>query len=343
MVLYDLYIIYNEGGRCIYHYKFGGLNVNSELVGSFLDALSTFAMETIPSKGQMRLVDRGNVKILFEQGAHVTLALFASDDVPDTRGPLSLFLSKFEQNYANVLGSWDGNVSAFTDMDGLIKSIFKRERVTQEIIPEELMPKPIPLLDVTGSRMKAKDSLSVIRAAVKDSVSGVLSITFNPNRIEPIGYVSILRGKGYAAVYTKPGSRIRRGTDAARHIVFDSVTLPAWIRFRTAQNGEIETDLDRTNNRIDAPLNKIILDTLLLRHYYDEIKNLKPRSKQVLSQEERRHIVGRFGDAGANVLRTSQGRITLEQLATLHTLSPLEVTEILLWAAENGLIEMVKN
>ncbi|WXG44492.1 MAG: hypothetical protein WED04_10750 [Promethearchaeati archaeon SRVP18_Atabeyarchaeia-1] len=343
MVLYDLYVIYNQGGRCIHHYKFGGLNVNSELVGSFLDALSTFAMETIPSKGQMRLVDRGNVKILFEQGKFVTLALFASDDSPETRGPLSMFLSRIEANYADVLREWDGSLNAFDGLDGLIKSIFKRERVSQETIPEELIPKPMPLSEATGSKMKAKDALSVIRTAVRDNISGVLSITFNPNRIEPIGYVSILRGKGYAAVYTKPGSKIRRGNDAARHIIFDSVTLPAWIRFRTAQNGEIDTDIDRTINRIDAPLNKIMLDTLLLRHYYDEIKTMKPKAKQVFTSDERHHVLGKFGDAGANVLRTSQGRVTLEQLAVLHSLSPLEVTEILLWAAENGLIDMVKN
>jgi hypothetical protein len=228
-------------------------------------------------------------------------------------------------------------------LENLIKSIFKRERVPQEKVSEELIPKPIPLLEVTGSRMKAKDALSIIRAAVKDSTSGVLSITFNQNKIEPIGYVSILRGKGYAAVYTKPGSKIRRGTDAARHIIFDTVTLPAWVRFRTAQNGEIDTDIDRTINRIDTPLNKIILDTLLLRYYYDQIKSMKPKSKQVFSSDDRHHVLGRFGESGVNVLRTSQGRATLEQLATLHGLSPLEVTEILLWAAENGLIEMVKS
>lgn len=342
MVLYDLYVIYNEGGRCIHHYKFGGLNVNSELVGLFLDALSTFAMETIPSKGQMRLVDRGNVKILFEQGNFVTLALFASDSSPETRGPLLMFLNKFEEKYRDVLKSWDGSLQVFTDVDNLIKTVFKRERVSRETVSADLTPKAIALPEFTGSKIKAKDATSVIRTVVHDSISGVLSITLNPDRVEPIGYVSILRGKGFAAVYTKPGGKIRRGTDAARHIIFDSVTLPAWIRFRRAQNGEIDTDVDRTINRIDAPLNKIMLDTLLLRHYYDEIKNLKPKSKQVVSPDERQQVLEKFGNAGANVIRTSQGRITLEQLAGIHGFSTLEVTEILVWAAENGLIEMVK-
>jgi hypothetical protein len=343
MVLYDLYVIYNEGGRCIYHYKFGGLNVNSDLVGSFLDALSTFAMETIPSKGQMRLVDRGNVKILFEQGNYVTLALFATDNNPETRGPLSTFLNRFEEKYDPVLKGWDGSLQVFDGVDDLIKTVFKRERVSRENILVDLKPKPIALPEFTGSRMKAKDAISVIRTAVQDSLSGVLSITMNPDRVEPIGYVSILRGKGYAAVYTKPGGKIRRGTDAARHIVFDSVTLQAWIRFRRESDGEIETDVDRTINRIDTPLNKIMLDTLLLRHYYDEIKSLRPRSKQVLSADERQHVLDKFGNAGANVIRTSQGRITLEQLAAIHGFSTLEVTEILVWASENGLIEMIGN
>jgi hypothetical protein len=341
MVLYDLYVIYNEGGRCIYHYKFGGLNVNSELVGSFLDALSTFAMETIPSKGQMRLVDRGNVKILFEQGGYVTLALFASDNNPETRGPLSTFLNKFEEKYSHVLKGWDGNLQVFNGVDDLIKTVFKRERVSRENIPADLAPKSIAVPEFTGSKMMAKEAISVIRTVVHDSLSGVLSITLNPDRVEPIGYVSILAGKGYAAVYTKPGGKIRRGTDAARHIIFDSVTLQAWIRFRRAQNGEIETDVDRTINKIDTPLNKIMLDTLLLRHYYDEFKSLKPKSKQALSVDERHQVLERFGNAGANVIRTSQGRITLEQLAAIHGFSTLEVTEILVWAAENGLVEMV--
>jgi hypothetical protein len=53
-------------------------------------------------------------------------------------------------------------------------------------------------------------------------------------------------------------------------------------------------------------------------------------------------VLEKFGNAGANVIRTSQGRITLEQLAGIHGFSTLEVTEILVWAAESGLVEMVK-
>jgi hypothetical protein len=86
-----------------------------------------------------------------------------------------------------------------------------------------------------------------------------------------------------------------------------------------------------------------MLDTLLLRHYYDEIRNMKPKSKQVISPDERQHVIDKFGSAGANVIRTSQGRITLEQLAGIHGFSTLEVTEILVWATENGLLEMVGN
>ncbi|WXG47119.1 MAG: hypothetical protein WED05_10750 [Candidatus Atabeyarchaeum deiterrae] len=343
MVLHDFYVIYNQGGRCIHHYKFGGLNVNSELVGAFLDALSSFAMETIPSKGQMRLIDRGNVKVLFEQGKYVSLALFASDNSTETRALLVSFLSKFEEDYGEVLKNWDGSLNVFNGLEDLVKSIFKREKVSLEKIPPSLLPKPIPLVDVTGAKMKASAAISVIRTAIQDSLIGVLSISLNPNKIDPIGYVSLLNGKGFAAVYTKPYSKVRRGTDAARHIIFDSVTLPAWIRFRIAELREIDTEIDRTMNKIDVPLNKVVLDTLLLRHQYDEIKNSKPKTKQVLSPEEKGEVHGRFGVTGVNVLTTSQGKITVDQLASLHGLSPLEVSDVIVWASERGLIELMRN
>nr|MDO8098733.1 hypothetical protein [Candidatus Njordarchaeota archaeon] len=343
MVLYDFYVVYNEGGRCIYHYKFGGLNVNSELVGAFLDALSSFAMETIPSKGQMRLIDRGNVKILFEQGKYVSLALFASESSAETRELLASFLSKFEANYRGVLKNWDGSLGAFSGVDEIVKSVFKRERVSLETIPEELMPKPMPLLDVRDFKIKASDTLGVIRTAIQDKLTGVLSLTMNPFKIDPIAYLSVLRGRGYAAVYTKPGSKVRRGTDAARHIIFDAVTLPAWVRFRIAEDREIETEIDSEINRMDAQLNKVMLDTLLLRHQHDVMKSLKPKTKLSLLFEDREAVHAKFGELGMNVLRTSQGKITLEQIAAIHGLSHLEVTDVLVWASEKGLLEMMKN
>jgi hypothetical protein len=343
MVLYDFYVVYNEGGRCIYHYKFGGLNVNSELVGAFLDALSSFAMETIPSKGQMRLIDRGNVKVLFEQGKYVSLALFASESSADTRELLTSFLSTFEANYSRVLKNWDGSLGAFTGVDELVKSVFKRERVSLEVIPEELMPKPMPLLDMKDFKIKACDALAVIRTAIQDKLTGVLSLTMNPYKIDPIGYLSVLEGRGYAGIYAQPGIKMRRGTDAARHMVFDAVTLRAWVRFRTAEDGEIETEIDSEVNRIDTPLNKVMLDALVLRHHYDVMKNLKPKCKMGLLFEDREAVYSRFGEAGLNVLRMSQGRITLEQLRSIHGLSSLEVTEILVWASEKGLIEMINS
>jgi hypothetical protein len=300
-------------------------------------------METIPSKGQMRLIDRGNVKILFEQGKYVSLALFASEGSAETRELLASFLSRFEASYGNILKKWDGSLGAFNGVDELVKSIFRRERVSLETIPEELMPKPMPLLDVTDFKIKAADTLAVIRTAIQDKLTGVLSLTTNPFKIDPIGYLSVLRGRGYAAVYTKPGSKVRRGTDAARHMVFDAVTLPAWVRFRTAEDKEIETGIDSEINKMDAPLNKVMLDTLLLRHQFDVMRNLKPKSKLSLLFEDREAVRAKFGELGLNVLRTSQGKITLEQIAAIHGLSSLEVTEVLVWGSEKGLIEMMKN
>jgi hypothetical protein len=343
MVLYDFYVVYNQGGRCIYHYKFGGLNVNSELVGAFLDALSSFAMETIPSKGQMRLIDRGNVKVLFEQGKYVSLALFASESSPETREILATFLSKFETKYGSILKNWDGSLGAFNGVDEMVKSIFHRERVSLEAIPEELMPKPMPIIDVTDFKIKASQAPAVIRTAIQDRLTGVLSLTTNPYKIDPIGYLSLHRGRGYAGIYTKPGDKVRRGTDAARHIVFDAVTLPAWVRFRVTDDREIETEIDKEINRIDTPLNKLVLDTLLLRHQYDVMRNLKPKCKLSLLFEDREAVNSKFGEVGLNVLRTSQGKITLEQLASIHGLSRLEVTDVLVWASEKGLLEMIGN
>jgi hypothetical protein len=225
----------------------------------------------------------------------------------------------------------------------MVKSIFHRERVSLEAIPEELMPKPMPIIDVTDFKIRASEAPAVIRTAIQDRLTGVLSLTTNPYKIDPIGYISLHRGRGYAGVYTKPGSKVRRGADAARHIVFDAVTMPAWVRFRVTDDKEIETEIDKETNRIDTPLNKLVLDALLLRHQYDMMRNLKPKCKLNLLFEDREAVNSKFGEAGLNVLRTSQGKITLEQLASIHGLSRLEVTDVLVWASEKGLLEMIGN
>jgi hypothetical protein len=204
------------------------------------------------------------------------------------------------------------------------------------------MSKSIRLLEVAGSWMDAKDILSIIRTAIQDGVSGILSITLDPLQFDPSGYLSILRGKGYAALYARYSNRVRRGNDAARHIIFDSVTLPALIKFRIVRDDEVETEVDRTTNGMDDPLYKIALNTLLLRQRYDDIKNMKPKFKRVLSAVDIQNINNMFGDMTFDVLNSSQGNATLEQLATMYGLSTLEVTDILVWAAENGFIEMAR-
>jgi hypothetical protein len=191
--------------------------------------------------------------------------------------------------------------------------------------------------------MNGKDALTIIRTAIQDGVSGILSITLDPLKFDPIGYISILRGKGYAALYAKYGDRGRKGNDAARHIIFDSVTLPAWLKFREAKDDEVETEFDRKTNRIDDPLYKIAFDTLLLRQRYDDIRNLTPKSKKPLSPIDIQKANSKFGDTASNVLNSSQGSIKLDELASMHGLSSLEVTEILVWAAENGLIEITRH
>lgn len=343
MVLHDLYAIYNLGGRCMYHYKFGGPEIKSDLICPFLDALSTFVMETIPSQGRIRLLDKEDVKILFERGSYVTLALLASESSPETRGLLSLFLSLLEQDYTSVLKDWNGDLGAFTALDGLVESVFKREKVPQQPIPTDLMPKSINLSEISETRMNGKDALTIIRTAIQDGVSGILSITLDPSKFDPVGYISMLKGKGYAALYAKSGDKGRRGDDAARHIIFDGVTLPSWLKFREAPAGEVETESDRTENRMDDPLYKIALSTLLLRQRYEDIRNLKPKLKKVLSANDIRNINSKFGDVASDVLNSCRGSTKLDEVAEIHSLSSLEITEILVWATENGLIEMVKN
>jgi hypothetical protein len=342
MVLHDLYAIYNLGGRCIYHYKFGGLEIKSDLICPFLDALSAFAMETIPSQGKIRLLDKEDVKILFERGDYVTLALLASESSSETRGLLSLFLSILEQDYASVLKNWNGDLNAFSALDVLVESVFKREKTLQKPIPRDLQ-KSIHLSDVAGSRMNGKDALSIIRTAIQDGVSGIISVTLDPLKFDPIGYISILRGKGYAALYAKYGDMGRTGDDAARHIIFDSLTLPAWLKFREARDNEIEIETDRTANRIEDPLYKIALDTLLLRQRYDDIRDMKPKSKKELSADDIHSVNTRFGDVASDVLNSSNGTIKLDELASAYGLSTLEVTELIVWAVENGIIELVRN
>jgi hypothetical protein len=340
MALFELYVVYNRGGQCLYHYKFGGLEVKSDLVCPFLDALSTFVMETIPSQGKMRLLDKEDVKILFERGSYVTTALFASDSSPETRQLLSLFLSLLEREYGGALMNWDGALDAFSSIDKLVESVFKKETVLQQPIPPDLMPKTIKLSEVVGSRIDGRKVLTIIRTAIQEGVSGILSISLDSLKFDPVGYISILNGKGYASLYAGNRDKARRGNDATRHIIFDSVALSAWLKFRFAGVNEIETESDRTANRIDDPLYRIALDSLLLMQRYEDIRNSRPRLRKVLSANDVHNIISKFGEAGVGVLKSSQGTVKLDELVAIHGLSSLEVTEILVWAAANGLIEI---
>jgi len=122
----SMFVIY-KGGICIYQNDFGRPSeINKDqsiLVGSVIEIIKSILQEAISEK--LRILNFKNKKILFEQGASVSVAMIADVESESLKFLLHKFLTRFERFFKNILKDWDGDNSEFEPTKGLIKEIFE--------------------------------------------------------------------------------------------------------------------------------------------------------------------------------------------------------------------------
>ncbi|TFG04155.1 MAG: hypothetical protein EU536_05110, partial [Promethearchaeota archaeon] len=139
--LYDLYII-NRNGLCLLHQKFGGTQVDSDLVGGFFSAIQQFLQDILPSgESNIKSLDRGDFKLLIEyrrQTQIYGIAVSEREDI-EIRRKLIEISTEFEELYKGSLLNFNGDVGQFQAFKNFILSKFPSSLITAKHIPE-VMP-----------------------------------------------------------------------------------------------------------------------------------------------------------------------------------------------------------
>ncbi|MHA1797918.1 MAG: hypothetical protein ACTSVY_05660 [Candidatus Helarchaeota archaeon] len=124
MDLYDLYVIY-KGGQTIFHKRFGTVKIDQDLITAFLTAIENFSKEVLPSADPLRVIEKGDSKVILSYGESVCTALvcgvYRAEEVDDLKDKLDEILNGIQTTYASTLRNWSGRLADFAGIDDIVE------------------------------------------------------------------------------------------------------------------------------------------------------------------------------------------------------------------------------
>ena len=124
--LKDLYLIHNNGIN-LYHYSFSEREslMDPDLISAGLSGMKDLLAEMIKSKDRLKTVDHQDLKILFEYGKFVIIALIVSENLHIYHSKLASLMDQFENFFQDVLSHWSGETDVFLPTQQMIKQVFE--------------------------------------------------------------------------------------------------------------------------------------------------------------------------------------------------------------------------
>jgi hypothetical protein len=128
MKLFDIYIIYQDG-RNIYHKNFAPTSLDSSVISGFLSALNDFAKEALPSEGMLKVIEKGNIKVIFKHGKKIHMVLITEvndkNEIIYLNNRLIELTEKIETKYSDKIEDWGGAVEDFPGIEELVYEHFR--------------------------------------------------------------------------------------------------------------------------------------------------------------------------------------------------------------------------
>ncbi|MEM2146602.1 MAG: hypothetical protein QW279_14670, partial [Candidatus Jordarchaeaceae archaeon] len=102
--IYALYFIERDSGKCMYHQKFSGVEVDPDRLSGFISAIVSFSEELLPKMRDewLKTIDRGSFKLIVERGDNVYGLLIAETETPELRIKLKHLVEEFEKIFYPV-------------------------------------------------------------------------------------------------------------------------------------------------------------------------------------------------------------------------------------------------
>ena len=124
MDLYDLYVIY-KGGQTIFHKRFGAVKIDQDLITAFLTAIENFSKEVLPSGDPLRVIEKGDSKVILSYGDSICTALvcgiYRIEDVDVLKDKLDIILKSIQSTFSATLRNWSGRLADFNGIDDIVE------------------------------------------------------------------------------------------------------------------------------------------------------------------------------------------------------------------------------
>ncbi|MFX1402620.1 MAG: hypothetical protein ACFE8V_15395, partial [Promethearchaeota archaeon] len=127
-------VLYKETGTCIFFKSYGSEQIDPELIGGFLTAVSSFGKEMVAQEA-LNEISYGDKMLLLADGQYIRVALVLSKKASlILRRNLKLYIDAFEKLYKDVLPSWRGQLVHFRNADQIVDDYLN----TSIILPHQI-------------------------------------------------------------------------------------------------------------------------------------------------------------------------------------------------------------
>jgi len=132
--LEHILVLYKETGTCIFFKSYGSEQIDPELIGGFLTAVSSFGKEMVAQEA-LNEISYGDKMLLLADGPYIRVALVLSKKASlILRRNLKLYIDEFEKIYKDVLPNWRGQLVYFRNAGQIVDKYLN----TSIILPHQI-------------------------------------------------------------------------------------------------------------------------------------------------------------------------------------------------------------
>ncbi|MFW9946572.1 MAG: hypothetical protein ACFFDX_07055, partial [Candidatus Odinarchaeota archaeon] len=132
--LEHILVLYKETGTCVFFKSYGSEQIDPELIGGFLTAVSSFGKEMVAQEA-LNEISYGDKMLLLADGEYIRIALVLTKKASlILRRNLKEFISVFEKTYKDILPNWRGQLAYFRNSGELVDDLLS----TSIILPHQI-------------------------------------------------------------------------------------------------------------------------------------------------------------------------------------------------------------
>jgi len=182
----ELYLVYDDG-RLIASKHSREAKVDSDIMSSMLTAINDFVKDSFQTEGNLGAIDYGENKIILERGDYTVLAAVVYGEATrDLRSKMGGAVREIEENFAEDLASWDGDIDKLSGTQDFLDPIMgMTDGVTRDVIEDYLSMQEVRMRSSSEEFkgfLEAKTNIN--NYASKGITDVILGLDYNKSKLK---------------------------------------------------------------------------------------------------------------------------------------------------------------